>query len=51
MTRGKDFRKLRLGEYTAPFELEFMPVSARGFVLFTQQEIGQFRKGLELHYK
>ena len=23
-----------------------MPVSARGFVLFTQQDIGQFRKGL-----
>ena len=51
MACGMDFWKLRLGEYTAPFELEFMPVSARGFVLFTQQDIGQFRKGLEIHYK
>ena len=28
-----------------------MPASARGFALFTQQNIGQFRKGLELYYK
>ncbi|RMX43906.1 hypothetical protein pdam_00011262, partial [Pocillopora damicornis] len=29
-----------------PFALVFMPVSARGFALFTQRDIGQFRKGL-----
>ena len=34
-----------------PFELVFMPISARGFALFTQQDIGQFRKGLELYHK
>ena len=28
-----------------------MPASARGFALFTQQDIGQFRKGLELYQK
>ena len=28
-----------------------MPVSARSFALFTQQDIGQFRKGLELYHK
>ena len=28
-----------------------MSVSARGFALFTQQDIGQFRKGLELYHK
>ena len=28
------------------FALVFMPVSARGFALFTQRDIGQFRKGL-----
>ena len=28
-----------------------MPVSARGFALFTQQDIGPFRKGLELYHK
>ena len=28
-----------------------MPVSARDFALFTQQDIGQFRKGLELNHK
>ena len=28
-----------------------MPASARGFALFTQQDIGQFRKGLELYHK
>ena len=33
------------------FELLFMPAFARGFALFTQQEIGQLRKGLELYYK
>ena len=34
-----------------PFELVFMPVSAKGFALFTQQDIGQFRRGIELYYK
>ena len=29
----------------------FVPVSARGFALITQQDIGQFRKGLELYHK
>ena len=31
-----------------PFELEFMPVSPRGFALFTQQDIDQegYGKGL-----
>ena len=29
-----------------PFALVFMPVSVRGFALFTQRDIGQFRKGL-----
>ena len=33
------------------FELLFMPAFARGFALFTQQDIGQLRKGLELYYK
>ena len=42
MARGMDFRKPRL---------VFMPVSARSFALFTQQDIGQLRKGLELYYK
>ena len=45
MACGMDFRKPRLGEYTA-FELVFMPVFARGFAMFTQQDIGQLRKGL-----
>ena len=50
--RGMDFRKPSLGGYTVPSSLHaFMPVSARGFTLFTQQDIGQLRKGLELHYK
>lgn len=32
----------------SPFELEFMPVSPRGFALFTQQDIDQegYGKGL-----
>ncbi|RMX44272.1 hypothetical protein pdam_00019158 [Pocillopora damicornis] len=34
-----------------PFERAFIPVSARGFGLFTQQDIGRLRKGLELYYK
>ena len=29
----------------------FVPVSARGFALITQQDIGQFRKGLKLYHK
>ena len=33
------------------FELVFMRVSAKGFALFTQQDIGQFRKGLELNHE
>ena len=28
-----------------------MPVSAKGFALFSQQDIGQFRKGLDLYHK
>ena len=47
MSRRMDFRKPRLGEYTTASSL-FMPASARGFALFTKQEIGQLRKGLEL---
>ena len=50
-TRGMHFRKLRLGEYTTPLKLVFMPVSAGGFALFTQQDIGQFRRGLDLCHK
>ena len=47
MDRGMDFRKPSLGEYTAPSSLHvFMLVYARGFALFTQQDIGQLRKGL-----
>ena len=46
-----DFRKPSLEEYTAPLELVFTSRSARGFALFTQQDIGQLRKGFELHYK
>ena len=34
-----------------PFELEFMPVSARGFALFRQLDIGHLRKGLDLYNK
>ena len=34
-----------------PFELVFNPISARGFVPFTGQDIGQLIKGLELYYK
>ena len=34
-----------------PFELVFIPVSARGFALFTQQDIGKLRKGIGLYYK
>ena len=49
MTRGMDFRKPRLGEYMAPFELVFMPVSTRGFTLFTQQDIGQESSGKGLN--
>ena len=33
-----------------PFEPVFIPVSARGFALFTQQDVGQLRKGIELYY-
>ena len=40
MARGIDFWKPRLGEYTAPFEIVFMPVSARAFAPFRQQDIG-----------
>ena len=43
------FRMHRLSH--GPFGLVFMPVSVKGFVLFTQQDIGQFRKGLELYHK
>ena len=34
-----------------PFELVFVVVSAWGFALFIQQDIGQLRKGLELSHK
>ena len=34
-----------------PFELVFMPVSARDFALFTQQDYDKLRKELELCYK
>ena len=34
-----------------PFVLVFMPVSAKSFALFRQQDIGQLRKGLELDKK
>ena len=52
MAREVDFPKPRWGEYMQdPFELVFMPASARGFVLFRRQDIGQLRKELELYYK
>ena len=51
IARGIYFRKLRLEEIHGPFELVIMLVSARGFTLFTQQDIGQFRIGLELYHK
>ena len=47
MSRRMDFRKPRLGEYTTASSL-FMPASSRGFALFTKQEIGQLRIGLNL---
>ena len=40
-----------LGRIQGPFELEFMPVSARGFALFRQQDIGHLRKRLDLYNK
>ena len=43
------FRMHRLSN--GPFRLVFMPVSVKGFALFTQQDIGQFRRGLELYHK
>ena len=51
MARGMYFRKPRFRRIHGPFELVFMPVSARGFALFTQQDIGKLRKGLKLYYK
>ena len=42
MARGMYFRKLKLEEYTAPSSFELLPVSARDFALFTQQDVGQF---------
>ena len=48
---GMNFRKPRLGEYTGGLlEVVFLLVSARGFALFTQQDIGQHRKGLEFGF-
>ena len=51
MARGMYFRKLRLGEYTTPSSFCLCQPSARGFALITQQDIGQFRKGLKLYHK
>ena len=45
------FSETSIGRIHGRLELVFMPASARGFALFTQQNIGQFRKGLELYYK
>ena len=47
MARVVDFRKPRLGEYTAPY----LSVSSRGFAPFRQQDVGQLRKGLDLYCK
>ena len=40
------FSETQVRRVHGPFELVFIPVSARGFALFTQQDIGQFRKRL-----
>ena len=45
-----DFRNL-VKKNTQLLELVFMPVPVRGFAVFTQQDISQFRKGLEPHFK
>ena len=45
------FSETQVRRIHGPFELVFIPVSARGFTLFTQKDIGQLRKGLVLHYK
>ena len=45
------FSETQVRRIHGPFELVFIPVSARGFALFTQQDIGQLRKGLGLYYK
>ena len=42
------FSETQVRSIHGPFELVFIPVSARGFALFTQQDIGQFRKRLGL---
>ena len=54
--RGNDglcggFLETEVGRIQGPFELEFIPVSARGFALFRQQDIGHLRKGLDLYNK
>ena len=45
------FSETQVRSIHGPFELVFIPVSARGFALFTQQDIGQLRKGIGLYYK
>ena len=44
------FSETKVRRIHGPFKLVFMPLSVRGCTLFTQQDIGQLRKGLELHY-
>ena len=41
------FSETQVGRTQGPFELVFMPVSARGFALFRQQDTSQLRKGLD----
>ena len=45
------FLETEVGRIKSPFELEFMPVSARGFALFRQQDIGHLSKRLDLYNK
>ena len=41
------FSETQVGRTQGPFELVFMPVSARGFALFRQQDTAQLRKRLD----
>ena len=40
--------EILVGRIQGPFELVFKLVSARGFALLRQKDIGQLRKGLAL---
>ena len=41
------FSETQVGRTQGPLEFVFMPVSARGFALFRQQDTSQLRKGLD----